>query len=561
MLEQHSIGTEANFLRNTGESGQLILQYDWDNSSLGPLSRWPSSLRTTLGIVLHSAFPMFLFWGPDNICFYNDAYRPSLGLPGKHPAIGKPAIEVWPEIWEMTAALINEVYLTGNALWFENKLIPIERNGRLEDVYWTFSHSPVYGDNGTIAGVLVTSLETTPTVIAQQKIKETVLKRTRELEQANASISQANAYLQDIINSFKQPLQVLVPVYEGGEIVDFRFKLTNQAYASYANTTPDAISGSRVSEIFPGYLKTTSFTNVARTFLSGETDTWMIHYDQDGLDLYNEMTAIKMGDEVILHFADYTKLKYLEFELLNKITELENSNQNLEAFAHAASHDLKEPVRKIQMFANILQGQLGDKLSEQNRMTFSKIISAAERMGKLIDDLLQYSQFSLLPPLMEPVDLNENVRQVIEDLEVRIQESNASLILKELPVINGYKRQLYQMFQNLISNSLKYRDPATPLNIEISAAPCTENGINYHQLEVRDNGLGFEQQFAENIFQLFTRLQHTSMQAGSGIGLSTVKRVVDNHKGIVRAESQPGNGALFKIFLPNSAPNVEVSHF
>lgn len=201
MLEQHSLGNEANFLKNAGELGQLILQYDWDNSSLGPLDQWPASLRTTLGILLHSAFPMFLFWGPDKICFYNDAYRPSLGLHGKHPAIGKPAIEVWPEIWEITAAMINEVYETGNPLWFENRLIPIERNGRLEDVYWTFSHSPVFGDNGTIEGVLVTLLETTPAVIARQKIEEMVSKRTQELEQANASIRQANAYLQDIINS------------------------------------------------------------------------------------------------------------------------------------------------------------------------------------------------------------------------------------------------------------------------------------------------------------------------------------------------------------------------
>lgn len=555
-MEKHSSDIEINFLRNAGELGQLILEYNWEKSSLGPINQWPASLRTTLGIVLHSAFPMFVLWGPDKICFYNDAYRPSLSTSGKYPPIGKTVNEVWPEIGETATSLINNVYTTGKSSWFEDRLIPIERNGQIEDVYWTFSHSPVYGENGSIEGVLVTSLETTPSIVARQKIEKLVSKRTEELERANTSIKQANDYLQDIINSFRQPLQVLLPVYEGSKIVDFRFKLTNQAYASYANTTPNQISGRRVSEIFPGYLKTTSFTNVAKTFLSGETDTWMIHYDQDGLDLHNEMTAIKMADEVILHFADYTKLKYLEFELLNKISELEKSNENLEAFAHAASHDLKEPIRKIQMFSNMLQDQLGDKLSEQNRMIFGKIISAAERMGRLIDDLLLYSQFSLVPPSKEPVDLNENVRQVVDDLEIRIRESNASLVLNELPVVHGYKRQLYQMFQNLISNSLKYRNPIIPLNIEISASPWTENGINYHQLEIRDNGMGFQQQFAENIFQLFTRLHTTSMQAGSGIGLSTVKRVVDNHKGIVKAQSQPGNGALFRIYLPNDAAEL-----
>ncbi|SDE11067.1 PAS fold-containing protein [Dyadobacter soli] len=550
-VENNSQGAKPKFLENAGETGEIIRHFDWENSSLGPIHEWPGSLCTALGIVMNSAFPMFLFWGPDHICFYNDAYRPSLGESGKHPAIGKRAIDVWPEIWETTIGLISQVYRTGKPQWFENRLIPIARNGRLEDVYWTFSHSAVYGDDGCIQGVLVTSLETTPAVVARQKIEEIVLERTAELEQANASVKNANAYLQDIINSFKQPLQVLEPVYEGGEIVDFRFKLTNQAYASYADTTPDAIQGKRVSEIFPGYLKTTSFTNVAKTFLSGQSDTWMIHYDQDGLDLYNEMTAIKMADEVILHFADYTKLKYLEFELLNKITELENSNQNLEAFAHAASHDLKEPVRKIKVFTHLLQDQLDSKLSDQNRATFHKIISASERMGKLIDDLLLYSQFSLIPPDKEPVDLNENIKQVIEDLEVRIHESNATLVLGRLPVIHGYKRQLNQMFQNLISNSLKYRDPAVAPSIEISATTCTENGIDYAQLEIRDNGIGFEQQYAEAIFDLFTRLHNSGTQQGSGIGLSTVKRVVDNHQGIITAESQPGEGALFRICFPS----------
>jgi signal transduction histidine kinase len=538
------------FLQNAGETGKLILSYDWTDNALGPIHLWPHSLRTALGIVLHSAFPMFLFWGDHHICFYNDAYRPSLGANGKHPAIGKPASEVWPEIWELTSSLIDKVYETGKAQWFEDRLVPIYRNGRLENVYWTFSHSPVYGDHDRIDGVLVTCMETTSTVEARIRKEETAVSRTVELEQANESIRQANTYLQTIINSFKQPLQVLEPVFEDGEIVDFRFKLTNKAYASYANTTPEAIQHRRVSEIFPGYLKTTSFSNVAKTYLSGEADTWMIHYDQDGLDLYNEMTAIKMGDEVILHFADFTKLKYLEFELLRKIAELESSNQNLEAFAHAASHDLKEPVRKILILSDRLRTQLLSQLADRDLALFDKISGASKRMGNLIDDLLMYSQFSMIPLEKEPVDLNENIQQVIEDLEVSIQETRASIELSKLPVVSGYKRQLHQMFQNLISNALKYHNPEVPLRIQISSVASHENGKPYHLIEVRDNGLGFEQQFAEKIFQLFQRLHSVSRYAGSGVGLSTVKKVVDNHQGFITAESAPGNGASFKVFLP-----------
>jgi signal transduction histidine kinase len=461
-----------------------------------------------------------------------------------------PAKQVWPEIWEFTNSLIEQVYHTGQPVWFEDRLVPIYRNGQLEEVYWTFSHSPVYADDDQIEGVLVTCMETTQVVHARQKIEETVANRTLELERANVSIKEANTYLQDIINSFKQPLQVLQPVFEHGKIIDFRYKLTNQAYADYANTTPESIQYKRVSEIFPGYLQTTSFTNVARTFVTGVTETWMIHYDQDGLDLHNEMTAIKMGQEVILHFADFTKLKHLEFELLKKIAELENSNQNLEAFAHAASHDLKEPVRKIQIFADRLRTQLLNHLSERDLEMFSKIATASHRMSQLIDDLLLYSQFSAVPIEKELVDLNENIHHVLEDLDISIQEIQASIVLNDMPIVSGYKRQLHQLFQNLISNSLKYHNPTVPLRIDISSQPSSENGKEYHLIEVRDNGIGFEQQFADHIFQLFTRLHGGNSSKGSGVGLSTVKKVVDNHNGFIKVESRPGVGSSFSVLLP-----------
>jgi signal transduction histidine kinase len=550
MEEDISKNPQPRFLINAGEMGNLIFAHEWSENPLGPILQWPQSLRTTLGIILHSAFPMFLFWGKDRICFYNDAYRPSLGVNGKHPAIGMPAKQVWPEIWEFTNSLIEQVYHTGQPVWFEDRLVPIYRNGQLEEVYWTFSHSPVYADDDQIEGVLVTCMETTQVVHARQKIEETVANRTLELERANVSIKEANTYLQDIINSFKQPLQVLQPVFEHGKIIDFRYKLTNQAYADYANTTPESIQYKRVSEIFPGYLQTTSFTNVARTFVTGVTETWMIHYDQDGLDLHNEMTAIKMGQEVILHFADFTKLKHLEFELLKKIAELENSNQNLEAFAHAASHDLKEPVRKIQIFADRLRTQLLNHLSERDLEMFSKIATASHRMSQLIDDLLLYSQFSAVPIEKELVDLNENIHHVLEDLDISIQEIQASIVLNDMPIVSGYKRQLHQLFQNLISNSLKYHNPTVPLRIDISSQPSSENGKEYHLIEVRDNGIGFEQQFADHIFQLFTRLHGGNSSKGSGVGLSTVKKVVDNHNGFIKVESRPGVGSSFSVLLP-----------
>lgn len=160
------------FLANGGEMGALTRAKDWTKTPIGAVDSWPQSLRTTLGILLNSKFPMFLFWGPDHICFYNDAYRPSLGNDGKHPAIlGQKGAEYWSEIWDFIKPLIDQVLTEGVATWHEDLLLPIYRNGKMEDVYWTFSYSPVNNDDEKIDGVLVICNETTDKVSIRKKLE------------------------------------------------------------------------------------------------------------------------------------------------------------------------------------------------------------------------------------------------------------------------------------------------------------------------------------------------------------------------------------------------------
>jgi len=152
--------------------GKITRAFNWSDTDLGSPSHWPVSLRTTLTNVLNSAFPMFLFWGPDLICFYNDAFRPSLGVEGKHPAVGEKGKKVWVEIWDFIGPLLEKVMTTGEPVWMEDSLVPFYRNGKLEDIYWTFSYSPAYGDEGTIEGVLVTCVETTQRFLNLKKLGE-----------------------------------------------------------------------------------------------------------------------------------------------------------------------------------------------------------------------------------------------------------------------------------------------------------------------------------------------------------------------------------------------------
>ena len=169
------IMTEASvfpFMSGGGEMGKLMREKDWQFSAVGEPSGWPQSLRTSLYIVLNAKFPMFLWWGEQLICFYNDAYRPSLGQHGKHPGIlGMPAEQAWTEIWDVIKPLIDQV-LQGQSTFSEDQLIPIFRNNRLEDVYWTFSYSPVMGEQDRPEGVLVTCQETTEKVRSLKELRE-----------------------------------------------------------------------------------------------------------------------------------------------------------------------------------------------------------------------------------------------------------------------------------------------------------------------------------------------------------------------------------------------------
>jgi PAS domain S-box-containing protein len=164
---------ELHFISRGGEMGEHIRSLDWSKTFVGSIHTWPQSLRTTLSILINSKFPMFLFWGPELVCFYNDAYRPSLGNEGKHPfALGMPGEQVWPEIWPIIKPLIDQVLSGAEATWHEDQLIPIFRNGKMEDVYWTFSYSPVYDESGNIGGVMVVCKETTKRVVQLNQQKD-----------------------------------------------------------------------------------------------------------------------------------------------------------------------------------------------------------------------------------------------------------------------------------------------------------------------------------------------------------------------------------------------------
>ncbi|RMA66393.1 sensor histidine kinase [Ulvibacter antarcticus] len=177
---------DISFLSGGGEMGELMRSKNWSETLIGETKYWPQSLKTSLSILLHSKFPKFLFWGPDHVCFYNDAYRPSLGKEGKHPNIlGSRGEDYWVEIWDIIKPLIDQVLGGGEATWSEDQLIPIYRNGSVENVYWTFSYSPVFDESGSVAGVWVTCMETTQKVMTLNALEDSKNQLHFAIESAN----------------------------------------------------------------------------------------------------------------------------------------------------------------------------------------------------------------------------------------------------------------------------------------------------------------------------------------------------------------------------------------
>jgi len=251
----------------------------------------------------------------------------------------------------------------------------------------------------------------------------------------------------------------------------------------------------------------------------------------------------------------------LNTQLLKNIEQLESTNKELDQFAFIASHDLQEPLRKIRTFSNRVVTKYKDKLDEEGQMYMDKMQSACERMQNLINDILAFSKIAISKEARINSDINAILNEVLSDMDLQIQEKNAKIIIDDLPKIPVYPRLMKPLFQNLINNSLKYAQKNIEPRIKISGRiELIENmhdkasGSKFCRINVQDNGVGFEQQYAEQIFTMFKRLHGNSEYHGTGIGLAICKKIVEEHHGYISARSDLNKGATFTISLPVEVP-------
>ena len=818
------------FLQNGGEMAQIIADKDWTSHPLGIPENWPIALKLTLGNLLKNSFPKFLFWGEEFFNFYNDAYRPSLGVEGKHPfIIGQKFDEAWPELKDTLKLVAEKVYQTGEPSWFENQLVPIFRNGKIEDVYWTFSYSVVLGDTMEFNGVAVTCMETTEAVKNFQHLKENEnelkfaieaadlgtwdfdplndklktnkrlkswfgLPVTEEIELSQATVAiikkdrsrvsdtiqkvlsgetdgkydiiytiqnkqsgqqrivravgkawfnednvacRFNGTLQDItaqqksINKLKideerfrrlvkeipigivilsvenyvinvvndmalfiwqktieethnkplfevltaikdgilpifeeiiktkkpskgleypfklerngvketgyfnfifkpvivknQVVEIMLVAFEVTETVKARFILeqsekqfknfvmqspvamgilrgdnmivemaNNTLLNLFWRTTHEEATGKGLLELFPS-LSESKYPTIIRTILKtgiavsekeshaslkDETGSWEFYVDYDYLPLKEldgtissvMVTSTDVTDRVKsrIKLEQFSKeleqevnlrtkqLKIANGQLLFSIQTLERRNEELEAFAYISSHDLQEPLRKIQIFISRIEDKEQAFLSDRGKDYFKIIMNSATRMRTLIDDLLSFSRTNKKENVFETIDLASILEEVLENLSDTIAISNAEITSTTLPTVHAVSFQMKQVFTNIVSNAIKFSKKDSIPIITIQAEPATQHeiselqlrsGANYYKISITDNGIGILKGMEEKIFEVFQRAHSEQEFEGTGIGLAIVKKIIANHNGAIYAQSTEGEGTTFTFFL------------
>ncbi|WP_077920717.1 ATP-binding protein [Spirosoma sp. 209] len=355
---------------------------------------------------------------------------------------------------------------------------------------------------------------------------------------------------------------------ETGTLYDLRIRLVNDAAARLIRKPVSQLIGDTLFNQPATLAQPELLPRCIHTVETGESQRFESRISVNGIENWYDISISKLSDGLLMTFIDITAAKHHEQELNLLIENLKRSNQNLERFAYVASHDLQEPLRKIQSFGDILRSQSSPAVDDHSRELIDRMQSAASRMNTLIRDLLTFSRLSTQSQPFRTISLPEVVRDVLTDLEATIHEKQAQVEVTSLPTVLGDALQLRQVFQNLLSNALKFAKPASGqqkphIRIDCEQVPgsavrplpgqpiaASDTSRLFYAISVTDNGIGFDEKYLDRIFTIFQRLHTRSEYDGTGIGLTIVQKVVENHRGYISARSQPGQGATFTIYLP-----------
>ncbi|OZI07323.1 PAS domain-containing sensor histidine kinase [Siphonobacter sp. BAB-5385] len=499
-----------------------------------------------------------------------------IDIVGKGPNIvGKPLREVMPELENQPfLQILDDVYTTGNMYQSYETQVNIVQDGVMTHNLYNIIYSPLFDAQGQVYAILDIAADVTPVAQARQQIQE-----AEESLRGAIELAQLATWSMDMESgkfTYSERLRDWMGLAELSAYPEEVYELVPEEYRNAVRDQIDAvIAGSGyyenenvITHRHTGYQRTIHAQ--ARVYHDAQGKPYKLAGTAQ--DVTQQRETQRALEQLVQQRTEELAAANEELASINEQLESSNeeleesnvlftrSNENLEQFAYIASHDLQEPLRKVQQFGDILMSryssQLGDGVTYLKRMQV-----ASQRMSLLISDLLTLSRLSSNQEFTELVSLTEILKTVLSDLELRIQESKASIRLEPLPMVRGDILQLGQLFQNILSNALKFRQPQLAPAIRMHSTQLWLDELPqdvqparmaeaYACITIADNGIGFDEQYSQRIFQVFQRLHGKSEYPGTGIGLAICEKVVRNHGGAITAESQPGQGATFRIYLP-----------
>jgi PAS domain S-box-containing protein len=481
-----------------------------------------------------------------------------IGYWGKGPdVIGQELSAFLPELkGQSFFKILDDVYTTGIAYVGNQEKVSLLVNGEMQDNYYSYTYKALKNKEGEIYGIHHVAVDVTNEVLAKKALEESKDQLQFAIEATELGTFDYNP----LTNKFSANDRLKEW---------FGLKPENETALADAINAIAEKDRDRVTEAIKNALDIVNGGRYEIEYLIKNPVTGKeIYVRAKGRACFNEdYVAYRFNGTLQDVTQQVIAMQKVEELVAERTTELGEANKNLQRsnaelaqFAYIASHDLQEPLRKISTYSQMLESSLGDNLTEKSKNYFTKMYASASRMLTLIRDVLAYSQLSTTQNLLEKTDLNTVVENVKTDFELLIEQKHATIKAEGLPVLEAIPLQMSQLFTNLISNALKFIKPGVDpvINIsavkmsraEVKAAPALDLNVPYYKISFEDNGIGFEQEYAEQIFNIFQRLHLKSAYEGTGIGLALCKKIAQNHHGDIYAESKKNKGAAFNIILP-----------
>ena len=577
MIDEVKKAKPEDCLAGGGEMGALMRSLNWSTTLLGPVSRWPQSLRTAVSILLASRFPMLIHWGPELVQFYNDGFRPILG-DLKHPgALGQPAYPWWTEIWDVLTPMFERV-LAGEGTWYENQLILPNRNGYIEETYFTFSHSPIRDESGRVVGIFQAVTETTERVLDERRLRTL---HDLGINTATAQVTQEACRIATETlsqNAADIPFALLYLLDES----------RRQAHlAGTAGLEPDTPASPRVihlsAEDKPG---SWPLARVARTGQTAQVDNLVAQFGalpggpwpespfvalvlpvaQPGVTLPTGLLVVGISPRRALNDTYRRFLSLVAGQIATAVANtraLEMERKRAEALAELdraksqflanMSHELRTPLNGILGYAQILKK--GKTITDQQKSGLNIIHQCGEHLLNLINDVLDISKIEARKMELYPKNFHfpEFLEAIAEICRIRAEQKGIELIYETLtPIpkaVRADEKRLRQVLINLLGNAVKF----------------TEQGyitfkVGYHQekfrFQVEDTGIGIAKEKLEEIFLPFQQVGEKIRETeGTGLGLTISRQLAELMGGDLKVESTLGKGSVFWLDL--DLPEVE----